>query len=266
MTTSSDSPPINTPSSEPAVVVSEPAWPPAAAVLLLIVLNLILRLTLHSNRGHVPGWLIPTLEGALLIVLVVRSPTTTGRRGAPLRRASIALVWLLVAASLWATSVLVFAMVRGRQGDAVGRHPPCLRRLRLDRQQRRVRASFLGVRWWRTDHARLQPPPLPRPRLHPTPEPRACPTGLETDLLGLSPSWLHQQPRLQPDRRAAARPLDEARDERSSRHLGRHPRPRYRESGQHLQVTACRVTDRLDRPEDASAPTSCTPSNGDRQS
>jgi hypothetical protein len=111
--TTSDSQPMNTPSSGPAAVVSEPAWPPAAAVLLLIALNLILRLTLHSNRGHVPGWLIPTLEGALLIVLVVRRPTTTGRRGVPLRRASIALVWLLVAASLWATSVLVFAMVRG---------------------------------------------------------------------------------------------------------------------------------------------------------
>ena len=111
--TTSDSQPRNNPGRERALVVSEPAWPPAAAVLLLIVLNLILRLTLHSNRGHVPGWLIPTLEGALLIVLVVRRPTTTGRRGTPLRRASIALVWLLLAASLWATSVLVFAMVRG---------------------------------------------------------------------------------------------------------------------------------------------------------
>jgi hypothetical protein len=93
--------------------VPESAWPPAAAVALLIALNLILRFTLHSNRGHAPDWLLPTLEGALLVVLVVRGAAATGRRPALLRRASIVLVWLLVAAALWSTSVLVVAMVRG---------------------------------------------------------------------------------------------------------------------------------------------------------
>jgi uncharacterized membrane protein len=82
-------------------------------VLLLIVLNLILRFTLHSRRGHLPGWLLPALEGALLVVLVVRRPAKTGPRANSLRRASIVLVWLLVAAALWATAVLIVAMVRG---------------------------------------------------------------------------------------------------------------------------------------------------------
>ena len=102
------------PSSERnAAVASEPVWPPAAAVLLLIALNLILRFTLHSNRGHLPSWLIPTLEGALLVVLLARGPIARGRWTASLRSASIVLVWLLVAAALWATVVLVVAMVRG---------------------------------------------------------------------------------------------------------------------------------------------------------
>ena len=91
----------------------ESAWPPAAAVLLLIALNLTLTVTLHSNRGHAPRWLIPGFEAVLLVVLILRGPTGTGRRATSLRRASMVLVWMLAAVAMWATVVLVVAMIRG---------------------------------------------------------------------------------------------------------------------------------------------------------
>ena len=96
-----------------AAAASERRWPPAAAVLLLITLNLILTLALHSNRGHAPRGLIPAFEVVLFAVLVARGPTATGRRARSLRRASIVLVGLLVAVALWATGVLVVAMIDG---------------------------------------------------------------------------------------------------------------------------------------------------------
>jgi len=108
-----DSDPVPRGDERRVTVPSEPVWPPAVAVLLLIVLNLVLTLTLHSNRGHSPRWLIPAFEVVLLVVLIVRRPTATGRRATSLKRASRVLLWMLAAVALWATTVLVIAMIRG---------------------------------------------------------------------------------------------------------------------------------------------------------
>jgi len=103
---------VNDPGETRAEAGAEPRWPPIAAVVLLIVLNLVVSITLGAHRGKDPRWLIPGLEGLLLLALLLRS-NTTPLRSARLRRVSIVLVGLLVAAALWGTAVLIFAMIRG---------------------------------------------------------------------------------------------------------------------------------------------------------
>ena len=87
---------------------AEPMWPPVAAVLLLVVLNLVLSLALSVHRGGAPRWGIPAVEVMLLVALLVR-----GRRHETFRRAGIALVVLLVAAALYGTCILIDVLVSG---------------------------------------------------------------------------------------------------------------------------------------------------------
>ena len=58
-------------------------------------------------------WLLPTIEGVLLVVLVTSDPTGLAERRR-LRRVSLVLVGVLVAAALWATAVLVDDLIRGK--------------------------------------------------------------------------------------------------------------------------------------------------------
>jgi hypothetical protein len=91
----------------------ESRWPPVAAALLFMALNVALRIWLPGTSAvHVP-WLIPAIEAALLVVLLTADPSgPTERRR--LRRVLLALVGILVAAALWATALLVDDLIRGQ--------------------------------------------------------------------------------------------------------------------------------------------------------
>jgi hypothetical protein len=104
----------------PAPALGESRWPPAVAVLVFIILNISLRVWLPSDRAIGVPWLLPAVEVGLLGVLLVADPTSDKRRALQLRRAAIVLVFLLLAAALWATGVLIEHLVTGDKQTSDG--------------------------------------------------------------------------------------------------------------------------------------------------
>ena len=92
--------------------LGESRWPPIAAVLVFMALNIGVRVWLpREGVAHVP-WLVPALEAALLVVLLTSNPTGADERRR-LRRLSLLLVVILVAAALWQTAALIHDLVAG---------------------------------------------------------------------------------------------------------------------------------------------------------
>jgi uncharacterized membrane protein len=101
----------------------EPAWhrvtdgehrlPVAIAVGVAIALQLALpnRLVIH------PEWLLPALEGALLIGLIAANPGRITRTSATIRTASVALIALISLANAWSSAALIKGLVNGTEGD-----------------------------------------------------------------------------------------------------------------------------------------------------
>ncbi|NUR06017.1 MAG: hypothetical protein HOQ22_12965 [Nocardioidaceae bacterium] len=91
------------------MVRGEPRWPMAAAVVAASALTL----ARPAEVRVAPAWVLPAVEAALLVVLVVRDPGRIDRRSRVLRAASIGAVGLLVLDALFATGRLVVALVEG---------------------------------------------------------------------------------------------------------------------------------------------------------
>jgi hypothetical protein len=92
--------------------LGESRWPPVAVVLIFMALNIALRVWLpHEGAVRVP-WLIPAIEVVLLGLLITSDPSGPAERQR-LRRASLVIVGVLVAAALWATVLLVDDLIRG---------------------------------------------------------------------------------------------------------------------------------------------------------
>ncbi len=94
-------------------VIGEARWPMATAVLSVIVLTLLLP---HSLIVR-PRWGVPVVEGLLLVAVMIGDPGKIDRRSRPVRTLSVTLIVLLVATTLWCTSVLIVQLIRG--GSAV---------------------------------------------------------------------------------------------------------------------------------------------------
>jgi uncharacterized membrane protein len=92
---------------------AESRWPPALAVLVFVVLNVGVRLWLPTEHVIALPWLPPAIELVLLGVLLASDPLGLDRRSRWFRRASIVLVLLLVAASLWTTVILIEHLING---------------------------------------------------------------------------------------------------------------------------------------------------------
>src|SRR5262245_15929180 len=92
-----------------ASVVGEARWPMAGAVLAAIVLTILLPDAVRLG----PKWLLPLIEGALLIAVIFGDPGRINRRSRLLRVVSIALVSVLVFATLWATGQLIDDLIHG---------------------------------------------------------------------------------------------------------------------------------------------------------
>jgi hypothetical protein len=95
----------------------EARWQAAAAVAAAIVLQLPVPGRLVLLR---PAWLLPTLQGLLLLALVAANPHRINSESRVLRLLSLALAGLLSLANAWSVAQLVTGLVRGTEGDAPG--------------------------------------------------------------------------------------------------------------------------------------------------
>jgi hypothetical protein len=94
------------------VVVGEPRWHMASAVVAVIVLTILMPDDVQLG----PNWLLPVIEGVLLVALIASDP---GRIDRPLRALSIGLVSVLVLGALWATVLLTSHLINGgKQTDS----------------------------------------------------------------------------------------------------------------------------------------------------
>ena len=93
--------------------IGESRWPPALALLLFIALNVAIRVWLPTDSAVRLQWLLPGVEGVLLVVLVAGNPAHLARRSPWPRRIVLAFVTVLVLAALWATVLLINDLIRG---------------------------------------------------------------------------------------------------------------------------------------------------------
>jgi hypothetical protein len=96
-------------SSQGSRVVGEARWPMAGAVVAAIVLTFLLPDQVRPG----PNWLLPTIEGLLLVAVVMGDPGEITRRSKWLRGLSVGLVSVLVVSSLWATVLLIGDLITG---------------------------------------------------------------------------------------------------------------------------------------------------------
>lgn len=92
--------------------LGEPSWPPIAALLAFLAINIAVRIYIpNESVAHVP-WLVPAIEAVLLVVLLTGNPTGAAERRR-LHRVSLAVVVVLVVAALWATVILIHDLIDG---------------------------------------------------------------------------------------------------------------------------------------------------------
>jgi energy-coupling factor transporter transmembrane protein EcfT len=92
--------------------IGESRWPPALALLAFMALNIALRVWLPNDSPVRVAWLVPAIEAVLLVVLIV-GPANVPVSRRWVRRVSMTLVVVLVAAALWATTLLIYDLIRG---------------------------------------------------------------------------------------------------------------------------------------------------------
>jgi hypothetical protein len=81
----------------------------ASAVVAAIILTILMPDDVRLG----PTWLLPLIEGVLLVALIAGDPGKIDRRSAPLRALSIGLVSALVFGALWATALLASHLIEG---------------------------------------------------------------------------------------------------------------------------------------------------------
>jgi hypothetical protein len=82
-------------------------------LIVFIGLNIGLRIWLPSAATVRVVWLVPAVEGLLVVVILFSDPGNLARRRDALRRAAVTLVVVLVAAALWSTTLLIYDLIKG---------------------------------------------------------------------------------------------------------------------------------------------------------
>jgi hypothetical protein len=99
------------------VTRGEPRWHVALAITIAIVLQSPLPGRLVLFR---PTWLLPVLEGALLVMLVALDQYRIDRESMLLRALGLAAAAILSVANAWSAGHLVIGLVNGTQGSTAG--------------------------------------------------------------------------------------------------------------------------------------------------
>ena len=219
---------------------AEPRWPVSAAIIVAIVLQWLLspRLSLQ------PRFLLPALEGALLIGLSVANPVRIERLSGPIRAASVALILLITAANAASAGLLIKAIITSQLHVAPNQAPIAL--LASGAAIWGTNVIAFALWYWEFDRGgpvhRLQGTrPYPDLLFPQMTVPELTPRGLGAAVRGLPVHVVHERDGVQPDRCHAAGPVGQADDAGPVRGLARARRPGHRPCGEHpaLNVTEC---------------------------
>jgi len=102
----------------------EPAWKRATAgeqrlpVIAVIGAAIALQAVLPDRLAIRPSWLLPALEGALGIGLMIANPSRIDRTSRTLRGFSLLLIGLISLANGWSAAVLIHALVEATFGSS----------------------------------------------------------------------------------------------------------------------------------------------------
>jgi hypothetical protein len=95
---------------------AEARLPMAAAITAAIALQV----ALPSALAFKPTWVLPALEGALLVGITAASPRRIDRTSMVLRWSSIGLIALISLANGWSSAELIHGLVDGTEGQTAG--------------------------------------------------------------------------------------------------------------------------------------------------
>lgn len=90
-------------------VRGERRWP----VVLAVVISMLLLIAQPHHVFPIMRWLIPAIEGVLLIVIIAMDPGRIDSRSTSARRFEIGLVIVMVSAALYGTAILIHDLVYG---------------------------------------------------------------------------------------------------------------------------------------------------------
>jgi uncharacterized membrane protein len=93
-------------------------WPVSVTVVVAIVLQVLLPDQLSLRP--LPGWLMPTLEGGLLVGLFISNPVRIEHRARFVRWASLVLVFVLTGANATSAVLLIREILNGHAGRSPG--------------------------------------------------------------------------------------------------------------------------------------------------
>jgi uncharacterized membrane protein len=111
---------------ETAAHVRVPAWLRVSrgesrwTVAIVIVVAIALQVALPDRLTMGNRWVLPGLELALLIALVIANPGPLDNESRPLRTASLTLSGVLSVANAWSAVLLTTGLVTGREGADAG--------------------------------------------------------------------------------------------------------------------------------------------------
>ncbi|WP_406865152.1 hypothetical protein ABZO31_33710 [Streptomyces sp. HUAS MG47] len=94
--------------------LGESRWPMAMAVLAAMTLTLLL----PDDLRLAPAWVLPSVEGLLLLTLIAGDPGRIDRRSVALRVVSIALIGVLALGAVWSTVQLIDDIVHNGKETA----------------------------------------------------------------------------------------------------------------------------------------------------
>ena len=94
------------------VTKGEPRWPVSLAVAVAIALQI----TLPDRVAFRPHWLLPAMQGLMLIGIIVANPRRITEESRRLRTATIALIGVSSLANAWSAGRLALHLVRGTLG------------------------------------------------------------------------------------------------------------------------------------------------------
>src|SRR4029453_8596974 len=78
-----------------------------------LALNITLRVWLPLDSAVRVSWLLPLIEGGLILFLLLGNPSRLGKHTQRVHQVAVAFVVLLVVAALWATGLLIYDLIQG---------------------------------------------------------------------------------------------------------------------------------------------------------